>query len=222
MKRFTVFLAMLVFAASAFAQEKAFSLKGFTVGESALQDFKVQFHRCADNCDGMAVKTYGVPPKFAPFCSDDYPEGRLTPGGEATSAAYTQAGLVYCQPYFPFEAQRGVQFTIADIPATTQFDFYQGKLYRISGTFYASSFTAMQEALTGKYGAPSSVTAVDYQNAFGAKFTGSVLTWDNSLSTITLRQYGSGSVEYSGLVIEHKALAAQAATARPKQSSKDL
>jgi len=213
---------VLMLAASAFAQDKPYSLKGFTVGESTLQDFKAQFRHCADNCSDKAVKKYGVPPKFAPFCSDDYPEARLTPGREDTSSAYTQAGLVYCQPYFPFEEQRGLQFTIADIPATTQFDFYQDKMYRVSATFYASRFTAMQEALTGKYGTPSSITAVEYQNAFGAKFTGSVVTWDNNVSTITLRQYGGSSVEYSGLVVEHKALAAQAATAKPKQSSKDL
>ncbi len=201
-------------------KDRPYSLKGFTVGESTLQDFKAQFHHCADTCDEKSQKKFGVPAKFAPFCSDDYPEARLTPGREANSSAYTQAGLIYCQPYFPFEEQRGVQFTIADIPATTQFDFYQGKLYRISATFYASRFTAMQEALTGKYGTPS-VTAAEYQNGFGAKFTGSVATWDNSVSTITLRQY-AGSVDYSALVTENKALAAQAATAKPKQSSKDL
>ena len=38
----------------------------------------------------------------------------------------------------------------AFIPTTTQFDFYQGKLYRISATFDASRFNAMQEAFTGK------------------------------------------------------------------------
>jgi hypothetical protein len=37
-------------AASAFAQDKPYSLKGFTVGESTLQDFKAQFRHCADNC----------------------------------------------------------------------------------------------------------------------------------------------------------------------------
>jgi hypothetical protein len=175
----------------------------------------------ADNCSDKAVKKSSAP-RFAPFCSDDHPEARLTPGREDTSNAYTRAGLVYCQPYFSFEEQRGPLFTIADIPATTRFDFYQDRLYRISATFYASRFTAMQEALTGKYGTPSSITAVDYQNTFGAKFTGSVVTWDNGTSVLTLRQYGTGSVENSGLVIEHKALAAQAAAARPKQPSKDL
>lgn len=127
---------------------------------------------------------------------------------------------MYCQPYFPFEAQRGVQFTVADIPTTSRFDFFQGKLYRVTSAFYASSFTAMQEALTGKFGAPS-ITSAEYQNAYGAKLTGKIATWDNSISTITLRQYG-GTVEYSALVMEHKDLAAQAETARPKHSAKDL
>jgi hypothetical protein len=215
-------LALLVLSPCTFAQDKPYSLKGFSVGEANLRDFKAQFRHCADICDDKAVKKYGVPPKFAPFCSDDYPEGRLTPGAEANSNAYTQAGLVYCQPYFPFEEQRDVWFTIADIPTTTQFEFYQNKLYRISATFYASRFAAMQEALAEKYGPPSSATSVEYQNAFGAKFTGSVVTWDNGVSTITLRQYGSNSLEYSGLLVEHKSLAVQAATAIPKQSSKDL
>ncbi len=215
-----VCIALLVLTVAASAQGQPYSLKGFTVGGSTLQDFKTQFHHCADNCDAKAAKTYGS--KFAPLCSDDYPEARLTPGREDTSRSYTQAGLVYCQPYFPFEEQRGPLFSIADVPATTEFDFYQDKLYRISATFYAVRFAAMQEALTGKYGTPSSITAVDYQNAFGAKFTGSVVVWDNSISTITLRQYGSHSVGFSGLVVEHKALAAQAAAARPKQPSKDL
>jgi hypothetical protein len=198
-----------------------YSLKGFTVGKSTLEDFKVQFRHCADVCDDKSIKKYHTS-KFAPFCSDDYPEARLAPGMEATSNSYTQAGLVYCQPYFPFEASHGIQFTTADIPAATQFDFYQGKLYRISATFYASRFSAMQEAMTGKYGAPSSVAAVEYQNSFGVKTIGGVVTWDDGMSTITLRQVGGTSADYSGLLIEHKALAAQAAAAAPKHSSNDL
>src|ERR1700733_15551471 len=170
MKRSFSFLALLVLSAYAFAQNKPYSLKGFTVGESKLHDFKAQFRHCADTCDDKAVKKYGVPPKFAPFCSDDFPEGGLTPGEEATSSAYTKVGLIYCQPYFPFEAHRGIQFTIADTPPTTQFDFYQSNLYRISATFRASHFTAVQEAFTGKYGTPSSITTADYQNTFGATF----------------------------------------------------
>lgn len=213
-------LVVLALSAAAFAQNEPYSLKGFTVGENTLRDFKVRFHHCADNCDVKSAKASGS--KFAPFCSDDYPTARLTPGREDSSNAYTQAGLVYCQPYFPFEELRGPLFTIADTPATTKFDFYQDKLYRISATFYAMRFTAMQEALTGKYGTPASITTADYQNAFGAKFTGSIVTWGNSTSTITLSQYGGGSRDYSGLVIEHKILAAQAEKARPRHLSKDI
>jgi hypothetical protein len=212
---------MLAFVASACAQDKPYSLKGFTVGESTLQDFKKQFHHCADNCDAKAAKMYGS--KFAPFCSDTENGAAVDAQGQYIKdvPAHTQTGLVYCHPYFPFEEQRGPLFTIADIPATTQFDFFQEKLYRLAATFYAVRFTSMQEALSGKYGAPASVTTADYQNAFGAKYTGSVIIWDNGVSSITLRQYG-GSLEYSALVIEHKALSAQAAAARPKQSSNDL
>jgi hypothetical protein len=171
MRRSFIFLAVLAFAASLSAQEKPYALKGFTVGESTLQDFKTQFHHCADNCDAKAAKAYGS--KFAPFCSDTESAAAVDSQGQYIKdvPAHTKAGLVYCQPYFPFEEQRGPRFTIADIPATTEFDFYQDKLYRISATFYAVRFTAMHEALTGKYGTPSSVTAVGYQNPFGAKWS---------------------------------------------------
>jgi hypothetical protein len=221
MKLSFVLLAMLAFMPSAFAQEKPYSLKGFTVGESTLQDFKTQFHHCADNCSDKAAKQYGQ--KFAPFCSDTYNAAAVDSQRQFIQdvPAHTRAGLVYCQPYFPFEEQRVPLFTIADIPAATEFDFYQDKLYRIAATFYAVSFSAMQEAMAGKYGTPSSITTVEYQNSFAAKFTGTVVTWENTLSKMTLIQY-SGSRDFSGLLIEHKALAAQAVTARPKQPSKDL
>jgi hypothetical protein len=215
MKYFLIAVVVVLWPFAVLAQNTPYSLKGFTVGQSTLVDFKSQFHHCADGCDSKA-------PRFAPLCSDDYPTARLTPDREDTSSTYTQAGLVYCQPYFPFEEQSGPLFTIADIPAATHFDFYQDTLYRVSGTLYASRFSAMLEALSGKYGGPSSTTAVDYQNRFGAKITGSVAIWDNGVSTITLRQYGSGSTDYSTLVVEHKSLAGQAEAARPKHTSKDL
>ena len=78
----------------------------------------------------------------------------------------------------------------------------------------------MQEALSGKYGTPSSKTTVEYQNSYAAKFIGTVVTWENTLSKMTLTQY-NGSKDFSGLVIEHKALAAQVVM-EPKQPSKDL
>jgi hypothetical protein len=78
LKRSLIFVAVLAFAASAFAQDKPYSLKGFTVGESTLQDFRTQFRHCADNCSDKAVKKSSAP-RFAPFCSDDHPEARLTP-----------------------------------------------------------------------------------------------------------------------------------------------
>jgi len=221
MRHSFVFLAVLAFVAAGFAQDKPYPLKGFTVGESTLQEFKTQFHHCADSCDAKAAKMYGS--KFAPFCSDTESGAAVDAQGQYVEdvPALTQAGLVYCQPYFPFEEQHGPLFTIADTPATTRFDFFQDKLFRIAATFYATRFVAMQEALTGKYGTPTSVASMEYQNAFGAKYSGSIVTWDNGVSFITLSQYG-GSLEYSSLVIEHKALAAQAAAARPKHSSNDL
>ena len=218
MKSFFCCLAVLTLASFLFGQDAPYSIKGFTVGETTLQDFKTQFHHCADNCDAR-----GWEPKFASFCSDTFSAAAVDADGHYIRdvPAHTQAGLVYCQPYFPFEQMRGQHFTIAEVPATTEFDFYQNKLYRVAATFYSASFSGMQGALSAKYGAPASITTAEYQNAFGAKFSGTVATWENTVSKIILTQY-SRSRDYSGLVIEHKALASQAASAIPKQIPKDL
>jgi hypothetical protein len=223
MRYAVLFLLILAAVASAVAQQQPYKLKNFTLGESTLQEFKGQFHHCADNCTDKAVKKYG-PARFAPFCSDTENGAAVDSNGRYIQdvPAHTRAGLVYCQPYFPFEQQGTPLFTIADIPAVTKFDFFQDKLYRISATFYASSFTAMQEALGSKYGAPVSTISVEYQNSFGAKFAGHIVSWDNGVSTIILREYGGSSMKFSGLVMEHKALAAQAEEAKPKRTSTDL
>lgn len=219
----------------AFAQE-SYTLKGFTLGQSTLSDFKTEFHHCAswysrEGCaflnaetkahDKWASKHKGSSPEFGPFCSDDHPLARLTPDRADTSEAWTKAGLVYCQPYIPYEGQF---FTIADIKTTAYFDFFQNELYRMTAAFsnYGGlNFKAMHESLIAKYGAPSKQISNEYQNSFGARVAGLTITWDNGVSTIELTEI-NGSKDQSAVVFTHKQTATDAAAAAPKGASKDL
>jgi hypothetical protein len=74
---------------SAIPQTIPYELKGFTVGMSTLAEFKSEFYHCADVCNEKEQKKYKVAAKFAPFCSDDYPETIRPP---ATNADWTKAG----------------------------------------------------------------------------------------------------------------------------------
>jgi hypothetical protein len=153
-------------------QTSPYELKGFTLGVSTLAEFKSQFYRCADVCNEKEQKKYKVAAKFAPFSSDDHPETIRPP---ATNADWTKAGLVFCQPYYFFEQSRGQSFTIADIQTSAYFDFFQGRLYRISAAFLnygGSNFRSMLEAFASKYGPPTSQEQHEYQNGFGATFSG--------------------------------------------------
>lgn len=201
-------IALLIAAtAKLHGQTVPYELKGFVVGESTLSDFKTKFHH-VPNGDK----------RVAPLCSDDFPEARLTPGREERSDSYTKAGLVYCQPYFPFE---GPLFTVADVPTTAEFDFYNSRLFSISASFLHVAFDHIKGAFIAKYGAATSETNKDYQNRLGAKFTGRVLAWDNGVSVIELEEYSS-SLDISGVRFTHKVLSKEAGKAKPQPSTKDL
>lgn len=212
MKRHTplVVLLGLVLLVGQSSAQQAYTLKGFTLGESTLADFKAQ-------------KQYGA--EFKPFCSDDSPLARLTPDRADSSSSWTQAGFVFCRPYVPLEVSHSGQFfTVADISTTPYFDFFQGKLYRISAAFFnygGVNFKAMRKALTEKYGAPAKEIPTEYQNPFGAKLAGLMVTWDNGVSTIELTEF-NGSRDASLVTFTHKQMAIDAAAAAPKKASKDL
>jgi hypothetical protein len=203
------------------SQSAPYELKGFTVGVSTLAGFKAKFHHCADVCADKEQKRSKMPARFAPFCSDDYPDVIRPP---LTNADWTKAGLVFCQPYYFFEQARGQSFTIADIETTAYFDFFQSRLYRISAAFVnygGTNFKSMIEAFTTKYGTPTSQENREYQNAFGAKFTGRIVTWDNSTSTIVISEIGADK-DTSAVEFSHTQLKKEADSAAPKKSSKDL
>jgi hypothetical protein len=202
-------------------QNTPYELKGFTVGVSTLTEFKAKFHHCADVCTDKEQKKYKVAARFAPSCSDDNPDGVRPP---ATNADWTKDGFVFCQPYLFFEQSRGQSFTVAEIETTAYFDFFQGRLYHISAAFLnngGSNFKSMLEPFTGKYGAPTSQENHEYQNAFGAKFTGLIVVWDNSASRIVMSEIGADR-DTSAVEFTHAQLKKKAEAAEPKKTSKDL
>jgi len=221
-------LPLLLFLATSLAQNAQdipqstpYELKSFTVGVSTLTEFKTRFYHCADACTDKEQKKYKVAARFAPSCSDDNPGGIRAP---ATNADWTKAGFVFCQPYYFFEQSRGKSFNIADIETTAYFDFFQGRLYHISAAFLnygGGNFKSMLEAFTGKYGAPTTQENHDYQNAFGAKFTGLIVVWDNSTSRIVISEIGADK-DTSAVEFTDTQLKKEADAAAPKKTSKDL
>ena len=214
----TVVIALLILLGSAAAQEP-YGLKGFVVGKSTLEEFKKEFQHCADNCTAKQQRKYGAA-RMAPFCSD-------TDLGAASSLPlsdrelHLKAGLVYCQPYFPFESFNGTKWTIADVPVTAYFEFYQGTLYKFSAAFPSSGFSLMRSAFEKKYGTPAKVDVHEYQNGYGAKYQGAVVVWDNGVSRIELMEV-IRSKDESGVMFSHAQMAAAAANAAPKHKSDDL
>jgi hypothetical protein len=212
------FFVALILLGSALAQDP-YGVKGFVVGKTTLLEFRNEFQHCADNCTPKQQKKYGSA-IMAPFCSD-------TDSGAALSIPssdrelHLKAGLVYCQPYFPFESFKGTKWTIADVPVTAYFDFYQGVLYRLSAAFPSAGFSLMRSAFAEKYGSPTNVGMQEYQNAYGAKSQGAVVVWDNGVSRIELTQVSSSN-DISAVVFTHSQLAAAAAKAAPKHTSNDL
>lgn len=119
---------------------------------------------------------------------------RHRPSGDTQTAPFCQSnpgGLDECQVYFPFEKGRAAAVwetleTIANCAADLYYSFVDGKLWMIRGTFQQRDFQTVEAAFVGKFGVPKSKTVRQYQNAFGAKFDGTVEEWDNGVSEVTL------------------------------------
>lgn len=195
-----------------------YDLKGDRLGMS-LADYQVKYKRV------VPESTIGN----CPDCSSSRP-------GEANDALLTRswhhaAGIVNCSPVFGFETRAGKGPTVADVPAhLLVHHFIDGKLYKITIVLPRVGFTAVVEGLIAKYGKPNSVQADQRQNVFGAKFTGAILEWTNSVSTIYAGEFGedrkdvlTGKVsQTSTIIFSHNALSTLADSRKPKPSAKDL
>jgi len=159
-----------------------YDLKGDRLGMS-LEDFKTKYRH----------KVQGDP-REAPSCSDQ--RGDAARESEPVSTLgeeswHPKAKIVNARITFPFEDYEVNKHTPTLAGVTTDLHLYRfvdDRLYRIEYVFPHSGFTEVQEAMVATYGKPKAVTTKEYQNSFGAKFTGVICTWDNGVSGIILME----------------------------------
>jgi hypothetical protein len=81
------------------------------------------------------------------------------------------------------------------------FDFYAGKLHRVTIGLHPNWFDDVIETLTTKYGKPKDVSKSTMQNRMGATFINQIYTWRFGDDTIHAQRYGrdldSSFIEYS-------------------------
>jgi hypothetical protein len=195
------------------AEKRPFELKGDRLGMS-LNLFKRKYDRAVEG-----------DPKHAPFCSDE------NPNIDFPSLLYNHeegtAGIVKGSATFPFE-EHGLHPnfpTIAGVRANIySYSFFNGQLYEITILFHQPNYAQVADALKTKYGNPNSSETQSYQNGFGVKFQGDVLTWKNEVSAMVLTER-AGNADDSLLRLVHYELnkaASASTTAIRKSHAKDL
>lgn len=79
------------------------------------------------------------------------------------------------------------------------------RLSRVFVPLRINVFAGVLEAITAKYGAPTTSTTEPVQNRMGAKFESATATWDDGTSSIVLASR-VGSIDEATLVFLHKEL----------------
>jgi hypothetical protein len=117
-----------------------------------------------------------------PLCSDDSYRVDETPRALVS-------GDVVCVPGWP--ALNPEMYTVAGEKAFhIELHLTSGKLWKIELVFDSRSFETINKAFSAKFGEPSSTTTEEFQNGFGAKFTGQLKTWHRGPQSILLREGG--------------------------------
>jgi hypothetical protein len=70
------------------------------------------------------------------------------------------------------------------------FRFNGGRLSAVLFAFDQSSYTALSTGFREKYGEPQKKSAIEYQNIFGARWDGELLTWTHGTQGIVLHEGG--------------------------------
>lgn len=68
------------------------------------------------------------------------------------------------------------------------YSFYDGKLYKISLQIPPSTFVAVVEAFSKKYGVPRKSSSDSYQNEFGATWSAANFVWKRGSQTIVIKE----------------------------------
>jgi hypothetical protein len=102
--------------------------------------------------------------------------------------------------------------------------FDKDRFVKLALTVTHSSYTQLHDALIEKFGQPTATESEELQNKMGAHFTGQVLVWNNSLSTIRLVEY-AGDVESSSVTFglnEYLEGQEKLRKAAPKKATSDM
>jgi hypothetical protein len=88
-------------------------------------------------------------------------------------------------------------------------DFVDGQLARIQYTFPYYDYGGMLQALTNKYGQPTSTNITTMENGFGATFSSMHATWSNSVSEITMDERFFANLNRADVTVMNKLLNAE-------------
>jgi hypothetical protein len=168
------------------ASEEPYDLKGDKLGMS-LQDFKGKYRRSFQ--DG--TRTLEAP--FFPPVEEPW---------------HPKAGIVTARITYPFEDFRPNKHTptlAGIIPDNHMYWFIDDRLYQIVYVVPHSGVDKILDAMMTTYGKPKTVTTEEYQNGFGAKYTGVNCVWDNGVSRILLVER-FGNLKTSCVIFIHHEL----------------
>ncbi len=160
------------------AQETAYTFKGNSLGMT-LEDFKKQnfhgyvFYDKKGNLTKEGKK--GAIQVASPVCTDS--AAFAEDPGERVNLVPDE---VVCPEDRPqFAGQRFVQ---------VRYRFYRGYLFQIESQFGSSGYPQVKAAFIEKYGPLSEMRSMDYQNGFGASWTGEVSIWRQRNQTIVVTE----------------------------------
>lgn len=103
------------------------------------------------------------------------------------SSSANKVGIIRCGDDRKIRTPVGVTL-VSDLT----YEFNQGKLVIISFDFPSETYLALREAFKSKYGAPDSLSKADYQNGFGARWSGEVALWTRGDTSLGLSE-GAGN-----------------------------
>lgn len=203
-------------------EQSPYDFKGDRLGMS-LAEFKAKYHRKVPNqISRKEWERINRPARRAgllvpyeeyhvyPHCSDEHTKDKLLLADPEELAV----GLVNCMiPSKTTIANRPTQFHL--------FKFVDQGLYEIMLVIDHLDYLTVREALSSKYGEPHSKSTKEYQNAFGARFQGEVLIWDNEVSAIQLLER-STDLNTSMVLFSHKPLSKLAQSRKHPLKSDDL
>lgn len=119
------------------------------------------------------------------ICTDtDRSQSWLTPPTDLIQAGVIACG--YVEEIGRSTVRAGVPLSPLNKEATVEFRFHGGRLYFIETYMDFSASPFIEEALTAKYGAPTTTRNEEFQTRSGAVFPQMVKTWKRGQQTATL------------------------------------